>query len=562
MSVTTELPNVAAVQALARQPGQTVDARVVGQQPNGLTEVQVGRQTMSLQLPTPQPVGTTLTLGVQQVEGQVRVSLLAVTPAPTNTSVPIAPTSSQTAPVNVPFNPPATQVQLSPLAQHVTLPPPGPSNGGAPVTAQALPPGAPLPPPTPPAQAYAPTHQQYSNPQAGARSDAPPQIPIATAVPPFVKGQVAMQPTPMPIIAAVDAGSAAQLGDRPPFGMSTSGQPFTQANLGAPARADGLQANPGAAAPAQGANAQATANAQAAIAQMVSQALPKQNSVAALNSVISAVAGRVPLPPDVLKAAQGVLGQQMNLDGGAIDPLALKAAVKQSGIFHETLLGSGQAQSASGDLKGALMGLQRSLGAWLGSNAEMVQQLSKLPPPLKGLNPRVRHHREDARGLPSDPTELGKILLDRTDASLARLRLHQGASMPEQSHTVGRQDQSWSLDIPVQYAGHHTVLNLQIQGEAPEEDAPTADRGWQVRFAIHLADHGEVGAQLSLRGKRTNVLIWADQEAMGEALKQQTEQLQLGLESVGLQPGAIIVRVGAPATPERVAGQHYVDATT
>lgn len=561
MSVTTDLPSVAAVQALARQQGQTVEARVVGQLPNGSTEVQVGRQTMTLQLPAAQPVGTTLTLAVQQVEGQVRVSLLSVTPAVTNTLAP--PTSSPSGSPILPVNPPATQVQLSPLAQHVTLPPPGPSNGGAPVTPQALPPGAPLPPPTPPAQTYAPTHQQYSNPQAGARSDAPPQLPIATAVPPFVKGTVAYQPAPMPVIAAVDAGGAAQLGDRPPYGMSSSGQPFGQANLGSPARADGVQANPVAsAATPQSASAQATANAQAAVAQMVSQALPKQNSVAALNSVISAVAGRVPLPPDVLKAAQGVFGQQMNLDGGAIDPLVLKNAVKQSGIFHETLLGAGQAQSANGDLKGSLLGLQRALGAWLGSNAEMVQQLSQLPPPLKGLNPRVRQHREDANGLPRDPTEIGKILVDRTEASLARLRLHQGASMPDQSQTVGRQDQSWSLDIPVQYAGHHTVLSLQIQGEAPEEETPTADRGWQVRFAIHLAEQGEVGAQLSLRGKRTNVLIWADQEATGQALKEHIEQLQTGLESVGLQPGAVIVRVGAPASPERAAGYNYVDATT
>lgn len=559
MSVTTELPNVTAVQALARQQGQTVEARVVGQLPNGLTEVQVGRQTMSLQLPTQQPVGTTLTLAVQQAEGQVRVSLLAVTPAVTNTA--LQPSGSQPPNANMPINPPATQVQLSPLAQNVTLPPPGLSNGGAPATPQALPPGAP-PPPTPPAQSYAPTHQQYSNPQAGARSDAPPQLPIATAVPPFVKAQVVYQPTPMPIIAAVDAGSAAQLGDRPPFGMSTSGQPFTQANLGAPARADGVQANPGAAGGTQSTPAQANANAQAAIAQMVSQALPKQNSVAALNSVISAVAGRIPLPLDVLKAAQGVLGQQMNFDGGAIDPLALKSAVKQSGIFHETLLGSGQAQSASGDLKGSLMGLQRALGAWLGSNSEAVQHLSKLPPPLKGLNPRVPHHHEDAGGLPRDPVEVGKILLERTEASLARLRLHQGASVPEHSPAAGRQDQTWSLDIPVHYAGQHTMLSLQIHGEAAEEDTPKEDRGWQVRFAIHLAEQGEVGAQLSLRGKRTNVLIWADQEAMGQALKQHIEQLQTGLESVGLQPGAMIVRVGAPPTPERAAGQNYVDATT
>ena len=62
---------------------------------------------------------------------------------------------------------------------------------------------------------------------------------------------------------------------------------------------------------------------QAALAQMVQQALPRQTSVVALTLALSAAVGRVALPPAVAKAAQQVLGQRMALDGADIDGPAL-----------------------------------------------------------------------------------------------------------------------------------------------------------------------------------------------------------------------------------------------
>jgi hypothetical protein len=157
---------------------------------------------------------------------------------------------------------------------------------------------------------------------------------------------------------------------------------------------------------------------------------------------------------------------------------------------------------------------------------------------------------------------MGKVLSERTDAALSRLRLHQNASLPDPS--AHRQDAQWSMDLPVIVGGQQQVLHLQIQRDAEQETERSEERSWQVRFAINLADRGEVGAQISLRAKNTGVLLWADREDTARSLAAAVDGLRDELGEVGLVAGAIVVRAGAPAPepsqPVASAG-HVVDAT-
>ncbi|MEQ8594166.1 MAG: flagellar hook-length control protein FliK [Parvibaculum sp.] len=303
------------------------------------------------------------------------------------------------------------------------------------------------------------------------------------------------------------------------------------------------------------------ANPQAALAQMVQQALPRQDSVVGLTTALGAAIGKFALPEPVAKAAQQVLAARVSLDGGQVSGDSLKTAVLKSGIFQEALLASGKGTLAAGDTKSALLGLRQSLGAWLGQQAP-VAQVAGVAPPLRGLLPRARSADGGAPALPDDMLEVGRMLLERSEAALSRVRLHQSASLPEQS--AARQDAQWSLDLPVVVAGQQHLLQMQIHKDPEGENERPEDRGWQIRFAINLSDAGEIGAQISLRAGSAGVLLWAERPETSAALSADVEALKVDLAALGLKPGAVVIRTGAPAPPAGSApsasGQH-LDAT-
>lgn len=294
---------------------------------------------------------------------------------------------------------------------------------------------------------------------------------------------------------------------------------------------------------------------------MVQQSLPRQDSILGLTRALTAIAGKVVLPEPVAKAAQQVLAARLPLDGVKLTGAGIKSAVQLSGVFQEALLTSGQGQAAAGDLKSALLSLRQTLGTWLGNQAP-VAQVSGLAPPIRGHVPRARAGDGPQADLPDDPLELGKVLSERTDAALSRLRLHQNASLPDP--LAPRQDAQWSMDLPVIVGGQQQVLHLQIQRDAEQEAERSEERNWQVRFAINLAERGEVGAQISLRAKNTGVLLWAEQQETAQSLASAVDELRETLGSAGLFAGAIVVRAGAPAAEaaQPVAQDgHVLDAT-
>jgi hypothetical protein len=259
----------------------------------------------------------------------------------------------------------------------------------------------------------------------------------------------------------------------------------------------------------------------------------------------------------VMKAAQQVLAQRLSLDGGGPDGATLQRAVRTSGIFQEAMLAGGLGKAAGGDMKTALLGLQRQLGAWLGDQPS-IEQVRSIPPPLRGLMPRARESLP-LGDLPEEPHLAGKALLERTDAALSRLRLHQNASLPEPS---ARHEAQWSLDLPVVMGGQQSLLHIQIHRDRDADPEQNEERGWQVRFAINLSEMGEVGAQISLRGSATGILLWADREDTAAALAEGVSGLRQELEALGLNTGAIVVRTGAPMPPAASATSsgHIVDA--
>jgi len=196
-------------------------------------------------------------------------------------------------------------------------------------------------------------------------------------------------------------------------------------------------------------------------------------------------------------------------------------------------------------MKSALLSLRQGLAQWLGAEAQLSPIL-RVPPPLRGMIPRVRQVEPLPPVLPLDGENAGRLLLERTDGALSRLRLQQHASLPEAAQ---RNEMQWNTDLPIAVAGYQTILQLQIHQDAHADAIDAEDRSWQVSFATNLPELGEVGAQVSLRGKLTGILLWAERKEVVADLTAGLDALRQELSGVGLLPGAIVVRLGPPVDP-------------
>jgi flagellar hook-length control protein FliK len=240
-----------------------------------------------------------------------------------------------------------------------------------------------------------------------------------------------------------------------------------------------------------------------------------------------------------------------------LDGAALQKAVLGSGIFQETALAAGRTPTQP-DMKSALLTLRQTLTNWLGQQLPPITA-AMMAPPVRGGVLRARTAHEPAGIDPAaTPEEAGKILLERTDAALSRMRLHQHASMPD---PTGKHSGDWSLDLPIMIGNHQTLLQMQIHRDGKGNAEQDGERGWQMRFALNLPALGEVGAQVSLRGEATGVMLWATEPQTAAMLESDLPDLRAALAASGLQPSAIIVRRSEPSAAPAPSG-HFLDAQT
>jgi hypothetical protein len=578
-----------ALQTLALQAGQVVDAKVVGPAVNGGTQVEIRGQVLNLVLPTLVQAGETIRLEVQGAGQQMRLALQqAVAPLPQA----ISPAPGALPPeVNLPLPNPTTSATPAPQ----TGTPPAPTQVVQGQQTVMLPQAAvtetQAPPPnqqTPQSAAASPnpaTTQQAA--QAASAGQTPVSGQATTAQPTNTTPTSATQPpgTPTPasttvatttvITTAVTTPTPAAIypqtnpANPNPLAVAAAGAAATPS---APAaRALPLAVGPVAPAIAVGSATthassgnplpqpppQQPATPQAALAQMVHTSIPSQGSVTALTTALTSIAGKVVLPEPVVRAAQQVLAGRVAIDAPRFDGAALQAAIRGSGVFQEAGLAQGLTQPQA-DMKSALLTLRQTLTTWLGQQAP-VTAVTQLPPPLRGITPRARPGDAPPIDTNATPEEVGKQLLERTESALARVRLHQHASLPDPVTKTA----DWSMDLPVMVGTQQTLMQIHIHGD-PEGEAETAgERGWQMRFALSLPDMGEVGAQVTLRAGATGVMLWATEPSASAALEEEIASLRETLGEAGLRPGAVIVRHGEPPTPVVAAPSgHFVDAQT
>ncbi|MEO8756432.1 MAG: flagellar hook-length control protein FliK [Devosia sp.] len=286
---------------------------------------------------------------------------------------------------------------------------------------------------------------------------------------------------------------------------------------------------------------------QAALAQMMPEAMAKQNSIGPLLTSLAAVVAKAgALPEPILRAALGVLAQRIVATDGKIIAADLERAVTKSGVYLEATLAKAEPQP--GDAKAALLSLRGALAKQLGETPPPVVARDAAPPPLKGLP--LRAMVAGVPDLPDGPRDLARMLHGQTDAAVSRVKLMQMASLPD-GDLARPANQSMRMELPF-LIGHELVMaQIQIARDGARREADRK-RGWTMRFALNFSATGEVGAEVGLLGTAVNVSLWAAEPETAVAMNAALPELSEALAALGLTPGAIRIRHGAPepAKPE------------
>ena len=610
---------VALAEAFVLKVGQTLQAVVVGKSADGLTLLKIGDQIVKAELPEGLPPGTTLQLQVKSAGPTPQLSILTQTTPQGRVVAPTMPIESRIAPgqpvradqvmaergvvPQIGESPLRVTTPASPiesLAAEISRPAPE----TRPVPAQSTPPAsrAPITEPAAPVvlapEPATPIPASATQIARGASVPAPPPsevrvivpgstapavvvreaAPLTAILPPATPQPSAtpepVQPTASPAPAAQErvaveaktiasfpvpasAGSAAN-GAEPDFvhpllvAQAAPRPPATLAELPRPV----VVPSPAPQAPVA-AQAPPPATRQAALSQMLPEAIARQDSVGPLlQSLATLVAKPATLPEPVLRTALAVLAQRIVAANGRVQPADLERAVLRSGLGLEATLARGEVPAPM-DAKAGLLALRAGLAKWLGEAPPPVPQREAAPPPLKGLPLRAPDFNQPP--LPDAPRDALRAVHGQADAAVSRLKLMQMASLPDPD--PGRPPApALRLELPL-LIGHELVMaQLLVSRDGTRREAERK-RGWTMKFALNFSATGEVGAEVGLLGKAVNVALWAAEPETAEAMQASLTELAGALEAVGLRPGYLRIRHASPE-PEKPASGQLLDSTS
>ncbi|QCI63827.1 flagellar hook-length control protein FliK [Phreatobacter stygius] len=301
-----------------------------------------------------------------------------------------------------------------------------------------------------------------------------------------------------------------------------------------------------------------------ALVEAVRAAAARQDSLSPLFADIAAVAegrasaGATTLPEPVARALAQVLGFRLAAEAAAT-PAGLARAVAASGTFLEATLATGAAPAA--DLKVALTVLRGALGAWM-HDLGLTGQPQAAPrnpdherPPLRGALPHGQPPAAASLAAGATPAETASLLIERTEAALARITLLQAASVPD-AREIGRPDAPvlTSVEVPIRIGNETAMMQLQIVRERdPEDDAATPatprPTDWTMRFSMEAEPLGPIHAAVRWRDGHVRVQLWAERDGIAARLDQARSRLSDALEASAFTIDQLTIVAGRPADP-------------
>lgn len=408
-----------------------------------------------------------------------------------------------------------------------------------------------------------------------AGSPGPASSPAATAAPPAPTAASGSAPMPAPAgpqAAVAMVGALIDLVAREsaaPRAAALDGAQATLIARGSPDVSRRLEAG--------SAGQGVTVTPREALTEAVRAAAARQDSLSPLFADIAALAeGRgaaavSTLPPPVARALAELLAFRLPAEAAAT-PGGLMRALAGSVTFLEAGLAAGNAPGA--DLKAALVALRGALAAWgEGLGLDTGTKSPAAPagherPPVRGALPQGQPPAMAHLGAGMDPAETAARLIERTEASLARLVLLQAASLPE-PRDLGRPElapQTW-MELPVRIGQATAMVPFQISRDRGEEDGPdlrgqAPAGGWVMRFSLAAEPLGPVHAAVRWREGHVRVQLWAERDGIAARLDGARGALSDALEASAFTIDQLTIRPGRPAEPAPAALTPRLDRRT
>lgn len=275
------------------------------------------------------------------------------------------------------------------------------------------------------------------------------------------------------------------------------------------------------------------AEAEAALARPSAPGAAQTPVSPALAAQIDALLAQPDVPDDVRHAAQALL--VLRQAGTASDVIGARHIANSPAALLEALQ-AGRAGADEG-AKSALRDLQSALQNYLGEKAPAEARTPPLPPPFRGALP-VAQPPVPASIADTGLRQAALTVLSETDAAIARHVMLQIASLPasqQPSHPPDDHTQRLVLDIPLMTPQGTTIVQMQIEREAPqrESQAPV----WTIRFAVDIDPIGAVRARVAVIGGKASVTLVAENPGGAVALQQDIGSLKAALAQANLEPG-------------------------
>ena len=292
------------------------------------------------------------------------------------------------------------------------------------------------------------------------------------------------------------------------------------------------------------------------------QALPRQTGLAPLLANLHFLSQSqqvsTTLAPLVLESIKKVIAN-LPKRSQVTTAEGLKAALKDSGLFLENKLASAPTNSTAGrDIKAILSQLMAQirqapqtgnqtttpLGPQAAVTALSAVNAQVPPPPQRSARSQPQAQANPTLvGITSVLNVLGEIG-KQTEGALARLLLHQLASLPQQDQNTAL----WMFELPVQHQGKTDLFQFTIQEEEREKDDQDQPR-YSIFLSFDLAGLGPVHIKLSYARERIYATAWAEEQATASLLQQEMKELSHRFEKAGITVGHLRCQHGTPPEP-------------
>ncbi len=235
--------------------------------------------------------------------------------------------------------------------------------------------------------------------------------------------------------------------------------------------------------------------------------------------------------PKLIQAARNVLAAAIPSSGN-ITPAQLRQAILGYGLFLEAQLAAGQPPGSS--FKGDLLQLLFQIGQLLKTDKQ------QLPIPQTMANQSTTPQME------SGFIKLLEILFRHAEGSLARVHMHQLASLPTEES--GRQ--VWQFEVPIRHQEHIDSFLIQLEQQRPQNRGDDAKPIWYVTLTFNIEPLGPVKAKISMHDNEVSTLFLAERAESAELLNRRITELGQAFADSGLSVGKLFARHG-DAQPER-----------